>query len=32
MGVRMPSFLGYMLWSGAVLLPVFALVGWIFFT
>ncbi len=31
MGVRMPSFLGYMLWSGLVLLPVFALVGWIFF-
>ncbi|HET7803387.1 MAG TPA: sodium:proton antiporter [Pseudolabrys sp.] len=24
-GVRMPSFFGYMLWSGAVLLPVFAL-------
>lgn len=32
MGVRMPSFLGYMLWSGAILLPVFVLVGWIFFT
>ncbi len=32
MGVRMPSFLGYMLWSGAILLPIFALVGWIFFT
>jgi Na+/H+ antiporter NhaD/arsenite permease-like protein len=31
MGVRMPSFLGYMLWSGAILLPTFALVGWIFF-
>lgn len=31
MGVRMPSFLGYMLWSGVILLPIFALVGWIFF-
>jgi len=31
MGARMPSFLGYMLWSGAILLPTFALVGWIFF-
>jgi Na+/H+ antiporter NhaD/arsenite permease-like protein len=29
--VRMPSFFGYMLYSGAVLLPVFALVTWIFF-
>jgi Na+/H+ antiporter NhaD/arsenite permease-like protein len=24
-GVKMPSFFGYMLWSTAVLLPVFAL-------
>jgi Na+/H+ antiporter NhaD/arsenite permease-like protein len=24
-GVKMPSFFGYMLWSGAILLPVFAL-------
>jgi len=24
-GVKMPSFFGYMLWSAAVLLPVFAL-------
>lgn len=31
MGVRMPSFLGYLLWSGLVLLPTFALVGRIFF-
>jgi Na+/H+ antiporter NhaD/arsenite permease-like protein len=30
-GIRMPSFFGYMLWSGAVLLPVLALCGWIFF-
>ena len=29
--VRMPSFFGYMLYSGGVLLPVFALVTWIFF-
>jgi Na+/H+ antiporter NhaD/arsenite permease-like protein len=30
MGVRMPSFFGYMLWSGAILLPVFVLVTLIF--
>jgi Na+/H+ antiporter NhaD/arsenite permease-like protein len=30
-GVRMPSFAGYMLWSGAVLLPLFLLVTLIFF-
>jgi Na+/H+ antiporter NhaD/arsenite permease-like protein len=30
-GVKMPSFFGYMLWSGCVLLPVFALVTVIFF-
>jgi Na+/H+ antiporter NhaD/arsenite permease-like protein len=30
-GVRMPSFFGYMLWSTAVLLPVFLLATWIFF-
>ena len=29
-GVRMPSFFGYMLWSVAVLLPVFALVTFVF--
>jgi len=29
--VRMPSFGGYMLWSGAVLIPVFILVTFIFF-
>jgi Na+/H+ antiporter NhaD/arsenite permease-like protein len=31
-GVRMPSFFGYMLWSGAILIPIFVLVGWLFFT
>ena len=30
-GVRMPSFFGYMLYSGFVLLPTFALVTWISF-
>lgn len=30
-GVRMPSFGGYMLWSGAILLPLFAAVTWIWF-
>ena len=30
-GVRMPSFFGYMLWSGAVLIPVFVLATFIFF-
>ena len=30
-GVNMPGFFGYMLWSGCVLLPVFALVTWVFF-
>ena len=30
-GVKMPSFFGYMVWSGLVLLPTFALVTWIFF-
>lgn len=29
-GVKMPSFFGYMLWSGAVLLPVFALLTFLF--
>jgi Na+/H+ antiporter NhaD/arsenite permease-like protein len=31
MGVKMPSFFGYMLWSGAVLIPTFLLVTWVFF-
>lgn len=30
-GVRMPSFFGYLGWSGAVLLPLFAITGWLFF-
>ena len=30
-GVRMPSFFGYMAWSCAFLLPLFALVTWLFF-
>jgi len=29
-GVKMPSFFGYMMWSGAVLLPVFAIVTYVF--
>ena len=29
-GVRMPSFFGYMIWSGAVLLPVFAVLTYVF--
>jgi Na+/H+ antiporter NhaD/arsenite permease-like protein len=31
MGVKMPSFFGYMLWSIAVLIPCFLLVSWLFF-
>ena len=30
-GVAMPGFFGYMLWSGAILLPLFGLVSLIFF-
>jgi Na+/H+ antiporter NhaD/arsenite permease-like protein len=30
-GIRMPSFFGYMLWSGVVLIPTFVLVSWVFF-
>jgi Na+/H+ antiporter NhaD/arsenite permease-like protein len=30
-GVRMPSFFGYMAYSGAVLIPLFVVVTWIFF-
>jgi Na+/H+ antiporter NhaD/arsenite permease-like protein len=30
-GVKMPSFFGYMLWSGVVLIPAFALVTIVFF-
>ena len=31
MNVRMPGFFGYMLWSGAVLIPIFALMTFVFF-
>jgi Na+/H+ antiporter NhaD/arsenite permease-like protein len=31
LGVKMPSFFGYMLWSGAVLIPIFLLTTFIFF-
>lgn len=31
-GVAMPSFFGYMLWSGAVLIPVFLLASFVFFS
>ncbi|MBK4736956.1 sodium:proton antiporter [Noviherbaspirillum pedocola] len=30
-GIKMPSFFGYMLWSGAVLVPLFLLMTFIFF-
>lgn len=30
-GIRMPSFFGYMLWSGAILLPLFVLITVAFF-
>ena len=30
-GIKMPSFTGYMLWSGAILLPLFAVVTWLWF-
>lgn len=30
-GVGMPTFFGYLLWSGAILLPIFAIVTFIFF-
>lgn len=29
--VRMPSFFGYMAYSGGLLLPLFALITWLFF-
>lgn len=31
MGVKMPSFFGYMLWSGAILIPILMLVTFLFF-
>ncbi|MFM8638056.1 MAG: sodium:proton antiporter, partial [Betaproteobacteria bacterium] len=30
-GIRMPSFFGYMLWSGAVLIPLFVGMTFIWF-
>ncbi|HWL30958.1 MAG TPA: sodium:proton antiporter [Xanthobacteraceae bacterium] len=30
MGVSMPSFFGYMVWSGLLLLPTFVVCGWLF--
>jgi Na+/H+ antiporter NhaD/arsenite permease-like protein len=30
-GIRMPSFFGYMLWSGAILVPLFVVSTFIFF-
>jgi len=30
-GIAMPSFFAFMAWSSAVLLPVFAIVGWVYF-
>ncbi len=30
-GIRMPSFFGYMLWSGAILIPLFVALGLLFF-
>jgi Na+/H+ antiporter NhaD/arsenite permease-like protein len=29
-GIKMPSFFGFMVWSGVVLLPVFGLITWLF--
>jgi hypothetical protein len=31
-GIAMPSFFAFMGWSGAVLLPAVALVGWLYFS
>jgi hypothetical protein len=30
-GIPMPGFFRYMLWSGAILVPIFAAVTWVFF-
>ena len=30
-GIQMPSFFGYMLWSGAILIPIFVLTTFVFF-
>jgi Na+/H+ antiporter NhaD/arsenite permease-like protein len=31
-GIRMPSFFGYMMWSGGILLPLFVALTFIFFS
>jgi Na+/H+ antiporter NhaD/arsenite permease-like protein len=31
-GIKMPTFLGYMAWSTAVLIPSFLIATWVFFT
>jgi Na+/H+ antiporter NhaD/arsenite permease-like protein len=31
-GIPMPSFFGYMIWSGIILMPIFLLVGFVFFS
>ncbi len=30
-GIRMPGFFGYIVWSSIILLPLFALISWLFF-
>jgi Na+/H+ antiporter NhaD/arsenite permease-like protein len=30
-GVKMPSFFGYMLWSGGILIPLFVIMGLVWF-
>ena len=30
-GVKMPSFFGYMLWSGCILVPIFVVLTLVFF-
>jgi Na+/H+ antiporter NhaD/arsenite permease-like protein len=30
-GIKMPSFFGYMLWSGTMLIPTFLVTGYLFF-
>jgi Na+/H+ antiporter NhaD/arsenite permease-like protein len=30
-GIKMPSFFGYMVWSGAILLPLFVVITFVFF-
>ncbi|HTI17881.1 MAG TPA: sodium:proton antiporter [Trinickia sp.] len=31
-GVRMPSFFAYLLWAGAILVPIFLMTTWLFFS